>query len=505
MLPRLLLIIICTVAMTSEFLLGDECPLCLPEQEAICSRQPLLLTVEQAVAIALQQNPNLLSLQELANAAHQRSLIALSRWSPHAVYINQGAFEEHKILLSSIGPAMTNRPQKTFFNSQFSFRQIVISQELYYGIKLGKLDDQAVHLELLSYQNDLIFNVRRSFYNVVLAEDELLTQAERVANLFDGMKQEENKLKAGKATKYVYNQSKVAVANALSRYYNNQKLVKVAYQDLALLLGYDDGNLIKVNEKEIPVLTVPEIAEKIESLGIVSSLKSANIDEEKDVVTDYLILHSGEINKEITGSIFTEEEIAKWQAIAFDYNPTIMRKENAMSTAYYEVKTQQGRYVPTLETFVNQASTGSPSFVHQRYTFEAGFELRWELFDGFGRERKICESKFRQESTIWDYEQALIHVNSDVRTRFYEMEEALLSYFASSESVKVAELAVSEAKERLRLGVLTPLDYRDSVTELARAKTDQNRSKNNFIHAYYGLRHAGGIDAADYECIVDTK
>ena len=83
---------------------------------------------------------------------------------------------------------------------------------------------------------------------------------------------------------------------------------------------------------------------------------------------------------------------------------------------------------------------------------------------------------------------------AEVRDAIYEIEEALLSYYAAHEGVLLADEAIDQAKARRDLGMITPLEYRDVVASRTQAKQIFIQASYRLLTSYYALRYATGID-----------
>jgi outer membrane protein TolC len=100
------------------------------------------------------------------------------------------------------------------------------------------------------------------------------------------------------------------------------------------------------------------------------------------------------------------------------------------------------------------------------------------------------------------YDRAWQDAQIQVERRFHELEEAFLSYFAASQSVRLAEEAIELASNRRDLGVITPLEFRDTASSLTQARLTLSRASFNLLTSYYALRREAGVDVADNICLL---
>ena len=92
------------------------------------------------------------------------------------------------------------------------------------------------------------------------------------------------------------------------------------------------------------------------------------------------------------------------------------------------------------------------------------------------------------------YEKEWQRIEVEIRNGLYQLEEAMLTYLSATQAVYVAEQAREQAQDKLHFGRIAPLEYRDSVNQLAQARNQQNQASYDLLAAYYEVRYATGID-----------
>ena len=124
--------------------------------------------------------------------------------------------------------------------------------------------------------------------------------------------------------------------------------------------------------------------------------------------------------------------------------------------------------------------------------------MNWRLFDSLLREHEIREASSQKRSARITFDKELQRIEVELRNSLYQFEESLFAFLSSDEAVLVAEQAREQAQDKLAYGRIPPLEYRDSVNQLAQARNLRNRASFDLIAAYYELRYVTGQDALDH-------
>ncbi|MDR3624946.1 MAG: TolC family protein [Chlamydiales bacterium] len=456
------------------------------------SAPKLCLSLCEAEKIALKNNQQIKATEQLLQKAREGNLESFSKWFPEL----QASSDAYRTQFNQ-QPILNSR---ALFLTQLTLTQSIFSLERYYNVKISELYVQQLSLLLQAAQNDTLLQVREAYYQVILDQDNIATAKEKVELLRQLAIQMEGKYRIGEAILYNVNQSKVAVANAMTFYYQTLKQFKIDIDVLVRVLGYDPGTLcVDLEEREIPIYSIPLIACKLHSVEQVININGGQ--------EDQFIFQPGfpEIEERRMYRLFSSEEMFSWEQIANEKRPDIRLGRNFISIAKEQIRNQQAEYYPTVDLIGNYGGFPTPYvpyprnvFFEQSFGWGIGLELNWLLFDSFGREYRVSQAKSQERATAFNYQKTVFDAHGDVRSQIYQIEEAVASYVTARANVLLAEQLLIEAKQQMDIGYITVFDYQISVDALIQARNTRDTADFNLIVAYYSLRHASGIDVNCY-------
>ena len=296
----------------------------------VFSAEPL--TLAQAEEIAIRENKTVQATRQLLEKAKQGKLESYSKWLPQLYGISEGY--------------VTQKKQNPIFNHKHSFiTQLVLTQALfssdkYYNVQISDLYVKQLGLLLEAAVNDVLFQVRTSYYLVILDQKNIATAKENI-DLFTSLaKKMEGYFVSGLAILYDLNQSKVIVANALTRYYQAVKSYKIDRDYLVETLGYEPGSItFELIEREFPLQNYPDIAFKLKSVETIFQNQGYSYD--SIYIDDFVNQQDYQLNK-----MYSKEEISTWEKLAEKYRPSLLLTENRLSIAKKTVEKNAGEYLP---------------------------------------------------------------------------------------------------------------------------------------------------------------
>ena len=188
-------------------------------------------------------------------------------------------------------------------------------------------------------------------------------------------------------------------------------------------------------------------------------------------------------------------------ATAADRRPDIRSERARVSALRMGALEPLARYLPDLvATGTARSSAGSVNDVRDQ-DWTAGLSLRWELFDGGGREADRAERAALARA-------AGLALSNLERTAANEMETARVGVESQQASLARSRVAVEaarrnalEASELYRRGLTRALEVVDANVQLFEAEVGQAGAEFALALAFLDLRSALGLDPLDPETI----
>lgn len=459
------------------------------EDMGLHKMQLLNLTLEQAEMIAVENNNNVNAVRELYLKAQQGRLESISKWLPQI---------EAMSLMYGLQKKSPNTGAKSAFETQLSLTQAIISTDKYYDVKIAGLVVEQLKLLLNAAIIDALFEVRSMYYQVILDMEMIQAAKEKVDLLSFLSKRMEDRHQIGTSILYNVNQSKVAIANATTQYYEMIKQRKIDLDQMVSILGFTPGEIeVTFAQVELPINQIAELQEKLVKMQNIFNQETIAL-HEKIFKGEYPLTEERSMRQ-----LYTKDEMRHWEECALKYQPNLKVYENYVQIASKEVSKRKGDYFPTLSLNVNYG--GNPStvenlpssrFGNQNMQWGVGISFNWLLFDGLGRERRIREAQYYKRAKEFQYRQEIQNTYFGVRKQLFTIEDSVASYLAAEANVKLAEQTVTLATSQVDVGYATIFDYQITVDGFIQAVNDKNKARYALLKAYYALRHATGIDLA---------
>jgi outer membrane protein TolC len=453
------------------------------------------LSLADAEAIALEYNKNLLIAQENTKQAEERHSQAISSWLPSLTYFAQFQDVDNEELFFNIfDPLMPYTLSHRGYSSIFELHQPLFSTDLIFNLKSKGYETQVYNYQQANTKNELLRAVRDRYYAVLYYEKALDIERTNIDYFSYALRQEQGRLEAGSRTPFEVNQSKVSVANAISLYYATLKNLKNARNALILTLGIDPllEPTLHLQERALPL--PPDLTPKIDQLATQYHYSLDTFPTTQDFA-----YHIERLETARHLTLFTPAEVQTYLDIALSHRPDLLARKLQVNVADQNVYTKLGSYLPNISGFVrysyNDTYLGPTPFFNQTYDLSGGITLTWNLFDSFLREHQIREARHHRSASRIAFDKEWQRVEVEIRNGLYQLEEALITYLSATQAALLAEQALSQARDKLTFGRIPPLEYRDSVNQLAQARNQQNQASFDLLTAYYQLRYATGTDA----------
>lgn len=158
----------------------------------------------------------------------------------------------------------------------------------------------------------------------------------------------------------------------------------------------------------------------------------------------------------------------------------------AVSVAENQAKDAHGRYLPQVVVHGAWEADRQDFYDKGGANWLASVGLKWNLFSGFSDKAKIEEAESRVEGSRAEQERAGSEIRLQVRRAWEDLR-------ASGERIKVAEAAVAEAEESLRITQNRYAAGMGNVTDLLRTETAVLETRTRYLAAIHDERIAAAM------------
>lgn len=449
------------------------------------------LTLNEAVAIALRQNPDLLKqLQEIERTRGQIIEIR-SEALPH-ITLNGTYDQQAKNLLEGGGGSSSSRTNFTSIDTTeldpaiqsilnalggSSSRTSIVqnkswqltlqaTQVLYAGgqvrsaIRIAKFAEDAAYFQLRDVVDQVIATVRSQF-TTVLTNRALIKVAEETVRLqADQLRDQKNRFEAGTVPRFNVLRAEVELANVqpdLIRARNNYLLAEIS---LAKTLGLDPGLAGKPTFNAVGTLEITE-----RPLGLQSALELARARRPFLKVQRQQILRQTEqIKVALAG-----------------YKPRLD------ANGGYEIRNSR------LSEDLDKTVDG----------WFFGFTGTWNIFDGLATFGRVKQARASLESAKINYDDSVQKVDLEVQTAYANLQTARETIRSQQKNVEQANESLRLANERFAAGAGTQLEVLDARTALTKARSTELQSRGDYNTALAEFDRATATDTIYAESFHD--
>lgn len=402
---------------------------------ATADSETLVLTLEQALEIALSENPTVKIADETIQAkkyAKKGTYAALwpdiSASGSFQRYIEKPSFH---IMGQTVKMGTTNT-----VSGGLQAAMPLVNAQLWKSLKLSAMDVELAVEQARSSRIDMIEQVSKAFYQVLLAKDSYEVYKRVYDNAVENHKIVEKKYAVGAVSEYDFIRSKVTVSNAEPNVFEAENSIIVALWQMKALLGLDLDRKIDCAGK----------------LADYESAMSARIDTPTTLVNNSTMRQ-------------------------FDIQERMLNQS---------LKMQRATNLPSLNASINymvNAMDETLALAHYKWmgSSTALVSLSVPIFSGGKRRAAINQAKInlttlqlQRENTERQLHTAIMQYESNMQTN-------LKKYHASSENISQAKRGYDIAVKRYEVGGGTLVDVDNSQLAYTQAELSRSTAIFNYL------------------------
>jgi outer membrane protein TolC len=164
-------------------------------------------------------------------------------------------------------------------------------------------------------------------------------------------------------------------------------------------------------------------------------------------------------------------------------NVTLLQIENNIRINQFLVKSNKSGFLPTIGLTGsygwNRNNNNAASFlaVSTNAGLSGGINLSWNLFDGGGTNTRVKNAKINLENQEYQKESLLIGVERDFYNAWDDYQNRLAIYEVQENNILTAKNNFDRTQEKLKLGQVTSIEFRQAQLNLLNAELSRNQAK----------------------------
>ena len=407
------------------------------------------LTLNDAVQLALQKNPQVLSAINSIRQASGNFITVRAGLLPQIGVVSPTAYkwQQNELVNGQRPPQSGNSSLNNLLNPALNNQswniQFQGSQLLYDGgrtpanIRSAKFSEEIAYYSLRQTIDTTISNVIQQFYQVVLDRALVIANQQQVALYQTQVTDQQSRYDAGTVPRFNVLQAQVQLANALPPLIQAKNNLRIALFTLVSYIGLDYPNLQNV---EVPFDVVGELVYNPRKIDSNASIHTALLrNPQLKAQRQNILIGAEQISAAIAGWLPTISANGGYQIQSYNYDSSLR-------------STVQGWFF---------GATGT-----------------WAIFDGLATYGNVKQAKATMMNYKVTYDNGVRQVILQVQQAISNLQQAQETIESQKATVEQAVEALRLARERLDAGAGVQLDVINAQVQLLQAQTA-------VLNAYY--------------------
>ena len=327
----------------------------------------------------------------------------------------------------------------------------LVNAQLWKSIRISGLDVELAVEKARSSRLETVTQVKNAYFATLLAKEAFNVYKDVYENAVENYNETKKKFDAQKVSEFELVRAKTSVANAIPNVYNAESSIILALWQLKAVLGVDlDMNL--------------DVAGKLD-------------DWSQQMFYD----------------------IHQHDSVSLDNNTTMKQLAIQTEVLAQNIKLQQYANIPSLAVAFNfsmNTMANDVKFSEFRWTpySYVGLSLNIPIFAGGKRYQAIRQAKNQYQQVQLQVDNTERQLKIAIRQSLNTMETNMKSYYAAQEAVGAAQKAYDIAEAAYKVGRSTLLELNDAQLALTQAQLAQSQAVYNFVNAKTQLEQVIGQD-----------
>jgi outer membrane protein TolC len=401
-----------------------------------------VLSLDGCIHYAVKNQPALKQSQIDEGITKASNFIALSGWLPQANVT--GIFQHYYDLPTAFftdqsNPSGPKTPVHTGlynnFTPELSVTQTIFNPDVLYASGAAHLYTKQAAQNTDAARINLISNVSKAFYDVLLTQQQMAVLKDDTARLNKNQQDAYHEYVSGIVDKVDYEQATISLNNSLSQLISTQNALKPKYAALKQLMGYPQE-------------------------------KGLNIQFDTAIMMQEILFDTSRL---------------------LDYNNRIEYQQLTTGRRLQKALTDYYRYgfLPSVSASYNYfwlyANDQYSQLYNKTYPYSyLGLNFSFPLFQGFKRLENIHRSKLQESRQDWDVVNLKLEINTEYQQALANYKSNLYNLYKMQENKQLARDVYNIVKLQYREGVKT---YLNVIT----AESDLRNSEISYLNALFQL------------------
>jgi outer membrane protein TolC len=379
------------------------------------------LTLDQAVALAKERNPEIMIARKQVEAARGGRIEARAGVLPSV--LSTGLLRKRENVEES-------RLRGDDYNASLRVVQSVYSGGAVRARNvIARLIEERRDLELAAITDRVAMDLRVAYYELLLNRAKIGVQEESLRVMQDELKAQQERFVAGTVGEINVRRAEVSLANEQPDLADAQTRLQNSYLRLNELVGAESSRRSTAQRIEIAgrLEYLPRRPDLTECLAFASTsrheIKARQL--EVEIEDQQMIIDRAELKPRVEA--FTGYEV------------------------YSERDPEVGG-----------------NFNHG---YVIGLNASWHIFDGYATRGRILATQARREAAVMALQAQQLAVESEVRSAFFDLQQANRILESETQNVQNASESLEIARSNLTAGLGTQLDVLQAAADVTRVRT----------------------------------
>lgn len=408
--------------------------------------QERILNLDECIKIALENNKQLLLFQEKTNNAKAKKSEAAGSYWPNISAAGAYIYNHEINKVNFGGNEIALGVKKSYLGKLSLTQPVFMGGKIYASNRLADIGMQVAKWDYLKQRDDLLYQVKQSFYNVLLAQQMARINQEAYEVVAAHLKVSQALYNEGKMSNYDVSRVKVQLANQKTNLIKAKNNLKITVDSLIILLGWE------------PALETAFAGQ----LGFVEK-----------PVKGY--------EEGLTQALGKRIEIQQ-----------LMLQEDISNNLVFLASSGHMPNVLLNSVFSRQNSSGFSAEQAWTNSWTTTLSLTIPLFEGFSTAARVKQAKSQKEQIILTKNQVIDSIKIEVKEAYFSLDQAKDNIAGQSENVDTAKDNLRIAQERYKLGLMSDIEVRDAELTLTQAEINYYQATYEYIMAQAKVEKAIG-------------